>query len=85
MRRYEFNTLHFHLADDRGWPKFMLGDSIKEIDLLFYMILPGALALSKVGWINMEKQSWDNFKKKLQPHLKFLIEQAVKLKLQIDV
>ena len=86
---YEFDPAYGLEKEDSkfiiGIEATMWGESIKDIDRLFYMTFPRAFALSEAGWTNMENRSWGAFKNKLQPHLKYLLEAGINYKPPINV
>ena len=86
---YEFDPAYgLNKADSDfiiGIEATMWGESIKDIDRLFYMTFPRAFALSEAGWTDMKNRSWGEFKNKLQPHLKYLLEEGINFKPPINV
>lgn len=61
------------------------GENIKDIDGLFYMTFPRAFALSEAGWSVMENRSWDNFSRKIDKNLMFLLERGVNFRPPIEL
>lgn len=50
------------------------GEYIPNIERIFYMTFPRALALSEVAWSDIKNRNWLNFKNKLDVQLNFLLK-----------
>ena len=55
-----------------SWTEF-----IYDIEHLHYMIFPRLLAVAEVGWCPAGRKSWENFKRKLVPHIAGLRERGI--------
>lgn len=89
-RVYEFNPA-FSLSQDEekkhilGVEATIWGESVKDLFRAFYMTYPRALALSEVGWTQMPHRSWENFTKKLDFQLKYLLHQGVNYRPPVEL
>lgn len=86
---YEFDPAYGLSKKDSkfiiGIETTMWGESIKDIDRLFYMTYPRAFALSEAAWTKMKHRSWNIFKQKLQLQLQYLLERGVNYRPPIEL
>ena len=70
----------FGLSDDDfilGVEGCLWGEYMPNINKVFYMTYPRALALSEAGWTYKDNKSWNRFKEKLPGHLSYLLQDGV--------
>lgn len=72
---YDFDTtISNHVM---GIEATLWGEYIPDINRAFYQTFPRALAFAEVGWSQQEDRSWEDFKKRMLPHLSFLLEKGI--------
>ena len=72
-------------AHIQGIMATLWGEAIEDINRLTYMTYPRALALSEVGWTEMEHRSWESFKQRLYPNLTYLMKQGVSVRVPFEI
>ena len=61
------------------------GESVKDLFRAFYMTYPRALALSEVGWTQMQQRSWKSFTDRLEGQLSYLLHQGVNYRPPVEL
>lgn len=81
-RCYQFDPGYGRPADQQ---KYILGcegtlwaEHLVELDQITYQAFPRALAVAEAGWTQMERRSWESFKKRAKPVIQNLNKQGVK-------
>ncbi|TKG95894.1 beta-hexosaminidase [Puteibacter caeruleilacunae] len=88
-KTYEFDPGYGLSKEDgkfiRGVEATMWGESMKNMDRIFYMTYPRAFALADAGWTEMNNRSWEKFKEKLPHHLIILMKKGINFRPPIEL
>lgn len=68
-----------------GVAGLMWGEAMRNIDRVFYMTYPRALALAESGWSMMEKRNWDSFQQRLWPVLADMMREGVNFRVPFEI
>ena len=87
---YKFNpafslTLQEEKQHILGVEATLWGESVKDLFRAFYMTYPRALALSEVGWTQMQQRSWKSFTDRLEGQLSYLLHQGVNYRAPVEL
>ena len=61
------------------------GESVKDLFRAFYMTYPRALALAEAGWTEMQERDPQNFKRKLDFQLRFLLHRGINYRPPVEL
>jgi beta-L-N-acetylhexosaminidase len=87
---YEFNPAFSLTSQEEkqhilGVEATLWGESVKDLFRAFYMTYPRALALSEVGWTQMQQRSWKSFTDRLEGQLSYLLHQGVNYRVPVEL
>ena len=86
---YEFDPGYGLSADKAGniagLEATVWGEYMPDIDRIFYMTFPRALALSEAGWSRMDRRSWSQFSAKLHWQLSRLMQYGISFRQPTEV
>lgn len=90
QRVYEFNpSFSLNKEEEKqyifGVEATLWGESVKDLFRAFYMTFPRAFAMAEAGWTEMPNRSWENFVKKLDFQLDYLLKQGVNYRPPVEL